>query len=376
MAITVEANEKELIKDENVGRQLWDEAFNKGISFSALLEEKFPTLDDKQPDAFERQLALRGIVTCDMPEKGIYASKGNLFFQSNMPESRVLFPEFIDRTIRSAMMDQTDYMSYLCPKSNWEYDNTNVFRHFYLDDSVSTRQAGRRAEGATGPKITASWSEKAVNLKDFSIELDMSYEFVMNARLPIIQKVLQRVAIQKRLDEASEAITTIESGDGLSKEGAAAGSTNMSTLGTSAHTGTGDLEYKAWLKWIATFFPYQANVVLGYQTDIVDYVCVPKPTADPAFLYSLLDRSQLGGTPRIVNLGVGNVAALQHPDIATNKLLAIDNRWALMGYRNTGMDLVETDRIITSKFQKVVISNKVFFAKIFAAASKKLVTNA
>lgn len=368
ITLTPRANDIKLSKD------LYIEANNKNLTISALLEEMDPSESNDKLDAFERQLKRFGIVTKDDPEHGVFASTGQLFFQSNVPESRVLFPEFIERSIRAAMMDETDYLAYLV--NGWTTSNAGIFRALYVDDTATTRKSGRRGEGARVAKMKVTWSEKTVNMNDFGIEIDMSYEFTKWASLPMIQTILKRAAMQRRYDEAGEALTTIISGDGGSKESTAAANTNLSDLGVATPEGTEELTYVAWLKWAASFAPYVLTTLIGTVDDIIEWFTMAKPSTDPAVMYQLLDKSQTGGVPTLVNLGVSQVAAVCHSDSSASVLVGIDKRFALHGYRDMGMDMVETDRVIDAKFDKIVISNKVGFANIFAAARKKLTTSA
>jgi len=367
------------VNDVKLSPALFDLCAEKGkeegrrVTLSALLEEINPSQPDDKLDAFERQLKRFKIVTKDDPDHGVFASTGDLFFQSNQPESRILFPEFIERAMRAAMMDETDYMSYLV--STWATSYAGMFRSIYIDDTSTTRKSGRRGEGAGMAEMDVSWSEKTATMNDYGIKLKMTYEFVRWASLPIIQTIIARAAIQRRYDEASEALYVIENGDGSSKEGSAAANVNLSSYQTD-HTGTKDILYKSYLRWLATFNPLTATTLIGYVTDIIDVICMAKPTTDPVFMYTLLDKSQTGGVPQVANLNVGKTTLLHHGDIATNKLLAIDKRFAIQGYRDMGVDLVETNKIIDGKFNEIVISNKVGFAKIFASASKKLTTSA
>lgn len=88
-------------------------AYDKGMSFTQFLENIDPTesADKSGLDAFERQLLRFGIRTKNDPKSGIQASKGEMFFQSNLPESRILFPEFLNRIARVAVMAEEDVMS-------------------------------------------------------------------------------------------------------------------------------------------------------------------------------------------------------------------------------------------------------------------------
>lgn len=367
----------EVLKNPNdvkLTNDLYLKAAEEGLNFSQLLERINPSESGDKLDAFERQLKRFGIVLHADPDKGIYPSKGELFFQSNLPESRVLFPEFINRTIRAALMQEEDLLSYLV--ADWDISDAGVFRAPYLDDSQAMRQSGRRAEGARSGAVKVDWSEKAVSPKDFGIEIDMSYEFVRRAPVSLIRTILSRMALQRRLDEAAEALDVLLSGDGTSKEGGAISSTNLSTYGVSSPSGTESLTYVAYLKWLAIFSPYKVSTIIGTANDIVEWFTMAKPSVDPILMSTVFDKGQTGGVPKLVNLGVGNVSAVVHEDAPANALVALDKRFALQGHRDVGLDLVETDRLISAKWEKIVITNKVGFSKIWTDAAKKLVTNA
>jgi len=374
MAIEVTATHdpKDILKqvyDPSNQKKGYELAASKGITFSAFLETISPTKPGEPLDAYERLLKHCGIVLKDDPDHGIYASKGALFFQSNLPEARVLFPEFINRTIRAAMMDEANVLDYLV--AGWDIADSNVFRSFYFDDTATQRKAGRLAEGAKPRKFKVTWSEKAVYTKDFSIELDMTYEFVRWASLPVIQLALKRVALERQQDEVAEAIYVYVNGDGTSKEGGAITPETLSDYNITS----GGITYEAYLKWLAGFDPYNPSVIVASAADLISLLVMAKPSTDPALLYALLDKSKTGGVPTIVNLPFSQMSFVKFNDstILTSKyVLGIDKRFGLMGHRALGMDLVETDRIIDAKFEKIVISNYVGFSKVFASAAKIL----
>lgn len=367
--ITRTDDPRELIKALKNGG--YEAAAMKGITASALLEEMSPTKDDNSPKAFERCLKECGIVLKDKPEHGIYASKGALFFQSDVPDSSALFPEFINRTIRAAEMEQTDLLKYLV--SAWESGNTTTFQAFYFDDTATNRQAGRRAEGAPARIFKFTGSDKTVKTKDFSIELDMSYEAVLFTALPVITLALKRVALQRQLDEAAEAIYILVNGGSSTelKEYAAATEVTLDNVGIES----GTITLPAYLKFLAGFGLYSPNVIVGGANDVIDVYLQAMPTAVPALVYNLLDKGALGGTPSMPNLPFNNMTYLKYDDtsvLASKKLVTLDSRYALQGHRSLGLDLVETQNVIDSKFKQIVIGNRVGFSKIFTAASKVL----
>ncbi len=364
------------VYDKDNRKAGYERALGDKMTFSAYLEKLSPSQPNDKLDAFERLMHYCGIVTKNDAEHGIYAGTGDLFFQSNMPESRILFPEYINRTIRSAMIARGDFLSYMV--SDWEYSVTGLFRAFYLDDTEANRKMAKKGAGSKPKIFKLSWSEKQVIAEQFALELQMTYDFVRGAGLPIIATALQRVALQKALDELALAIYVLINGDGGTKESGVAASTNLSAYGVVGPTSTANITYKSYLKWLATFYPYQATTLVASMTDIVELICMAKPSTDPALLYTLLEKNLTGGIPEIVANPFGKMSYIPSPDadvLTDNTLLTLDKNFALMGHRDVGMDLVETDRVISAQFEKIVISNKSAFSKIFTTAAKQLKTN-
>jgi hypothetical protein len=363
-------------KEIPLSGDLYTKAFHEGITLSALLETINPTQpgDDSGIDAFGRQLKRFGIVTKNDPAHGIYASQGKLFFSSNQPSSIVLFPEYINRRINVALMERGDLLQYIVPADHWEYGST--FRSFYMDDTEIQRRGGKRAEGAPPRKIKASWSEKHVHIEDFALEVDASYEFISEATLPVLDVMLQRVALQRSLDELGEAIYVALNGDGTGKESSGAHVDTLSDMGVTTPSGIESLDFKAWLKWQSQFYPYKMTSIFGSVADLVDFYTMTTPSDQTyPMLSAIFETSGVGGKPVFVQSPFGPVNLIPFSDsdiLGTDDILGVDPAFALWGHRNTQIPLVETDRLIREKWQIFVISNKVGFSNLFRAATRKL----
>lgn len=224
--VRTNANEIRLDKD------LYAEAYDRGISFSQYLEMVDPSdLMDKKDglDAFERQLVRYGIRPQHDYKLGMAASRGELFFQSNRPESRILFPEYLNRVARVAIMAQDDIMSEMVASTEIISDST-IYRAIYIDDTEVQRTMNRVGETGKFPVVKISWSEKSTTLAKFGVALHMSYEFVRRNSLPIISTLVSRIMLQARINELSEAIAVLLAGDGTGHaSGGAISSSNLST---------------------------------------------------------------------------------------------------------------------------------------------------
>ena len=372
MDITVTPN----ANDIKLSVSLYDEAFKQSMNLSQFLEKINPSEHDDTLDAFERQLKRFGIRTQHDPKRGLYASEGEYFFQSNMPESRILFPEYISRIARQALMNEENNINYLVASFE-NISGNGTYRSIYIDDTEAQRTKSRTGEGSEFPEVTISWSEKATTLKKYGVRLKMSYEFVRRASLPIIEKLIAREMIENRLDEVEMALDVIINGDGNAKEGAAAGNTNLSTLGVTTPTSTAALTYASWLSWLLKFFPGRARTVVMNSTDYPLYRSMARPQYEPYWAYAQIITQTGDGRPTFVNPRVeDNVNVIIHDSATTSKLIGVDREYGIIGYRESNTDLTETNKIINGQWNEIVLSNTIGFAKMFNSACKTLTTNA
>jgi hypothetical protein len=365
--------------DINLHQDMYAKAYDKGMSFSQYLENIDPS-DPKDAknglDAFERQLMRFGIRTKNDPRTGMGASTGDLFFQSNIPASRILFPEFLNRVARVAVMSQDDIMSQLVATTE-TLQGSNLMRSIYIDDTQAQRTKSRVAEMGEFPVVKVTWSEKATALAKYGVRIEMSYEFVRRASLPVISILLQRIMLQTRLDEVGEAVNALHAGDGSGHaSGGTISTSNLSTYQGGTPEGTGEMTYAGYLAWLAVFYPGKCTTIISNAADTVKYLTMPKPTVDPLFLYSFLNPGLLGGVPeRAVNWPIPtNITPVIHANVVANTLVGIDKSAAMIAVREAGADLTETDKIINGQFNQIVMSNTVGFQMLFASARKEIIT--
>lgn len=380
--------EKEVVIDANasvkitpnpnsltLSRSLYEQAFDKGMNFSQYLESIDPSGPEDKLDAFERQLQRFGIRTKHDHKNGLYASTGEYFFNSNQPASTILFPEYISRVARTAMMNEEDNINLLVASFE-NISGNGTYRSIYIDDTQAQRTKSRVGERGAFPVVKVTWSEKATTLAKYGVAIEMTYEFIRRASLPVIETLIGRIMLQNRLDEVSEALTVITNGDGNAKEGAAATNTNLSTL-QGTYAGIESLTYLAWLRWLMLFFPGRCNVAVMNSFTYANFMNMPKPSTDPIWLYSLLSTSTLGGVPSVVNPRIADIVRIVvHDDVADDDIIGIDSRAALIGYRESGTDLTETNKIINGQWDEIVMSNTVGFANLFNSARRKLTCDA
>jgi hypothetical protein len=126
-------------------QRLYRHLKDKNMSMSDLLDSidrsSYYTGEMGQLDAYQRQLAIAGIKTKSIPEKGVFADKVERFFQSNVPGSQVLFPEFINRTMRQAKL-APDILPYILATTTG-IQAGEAYRTIYTNDVVDDRRLFR-----------------------------------------------------------------------------------------------------------------------------------------------------------------------------------------------------------------------------------------
>lgn len=359
------------VNDINLNQDMYAKAEEGGMTFSQLLETINPSAQDDKLDAFERQCKRFGIVLQNMPEKGIWASEGSAFFQSNQPASRILFPEYLNRVAREAALEDYDIRNIV---ANVRPVDSGSYRTLYINDAAAQRRKKRVVEKAAFPVTKVSWSERSGTVQKHGVEIQMSYEFVRRAALPIVETVIKRIVLQGRVDVFADAIDIMLNGDDFGS--AAAVVSALTVLDTGA--GAGTLTYKGYLKFGNLFRPARMNVAIGNVDTILKVILCAKPTADPIQLFSLLQEKKnlLDESITLVNPNWSRVALLIHEDVPADKLIGLDKRTALEQIIEIGADLQETDRIISSQFTKIVLSDSSNIAKIFDIDCKVFDINA
>lgn len=361
-----------------LSRDLYIAAYDRNMSFSQFLEFLNPTEKGDEMDAFERQLMRFGIRTKYDPRFGLPPSTGALFFQPGVPASAVLFPEFINRVARRALLNEETAVNQIV--ASWEtLTGSSVYRAIYIDETALQRKKSRVTQMGKFPVVEITWSEKATSLAKYGVKLAMSYEFTRQVSLPVIELLVSRIMLQDRIDELDLALKTLNDGDGQTKEGAAITAVNLSTLGVATPDNINDLTYDAYLQFLHKFTPGVCSVLVGNVNSTVKVMTMPKPAVDPVFFYSLLPgmNTEMGGRPKVINPRLASqVSFITYDDAPDHELIGVDPRFALIGYREAGTDLTETQRIIDGQWDEIVLSSTVGFSTVFRSAAKKLVCNA
>lgn len=362
------------------GTNIYKEAYREGKSLSQYLEKLDPSSNytgtdaylGKELDAFERQLLAADIQTKSDPEHGVYADIVEKFFIGTS-SSDVLFPEFINRTARKALMAPDILNDLVAIRTPIE---GNAYKTFYVDLSTAAKQKKRVAEGAEIPTTTITGHTHAITLKKKGRAIDASYEFIRRRRIDMVTLLIEGILQQTGVDLAEDAIDVLINGDGNASTAAENWNLTHADIGGVVADG---IAWDNWLKFRLKFYPYVGSTAIVDATQLMKVIGIQYPATDPlALLSAIMGGGQIGGGATLAQNIFSKPMNLVHLPSATiaNKVLVIDPRYALEQVTEIGADIVETDRMIKTQFETIVLSQVTGFATLFPDVVKTLTTNA
>lgn len=340
-----------------------------GLTFSEYLEQMNPSNPNDKLDAFERQLARYNIRVKSDPRKGYYAGNLAEFFVTDS-DSRILFPEFLNRMARWALLtaDDDPYDINLITGGNEEGLNENTFKELFIDDKEADYQMSHVGELGGFPEIKVSYSEKAEGMKKYGVAIKWSYEFLRRARIDMIRPVIAKVALMQRRAIFKEGIDKLINGGGTTMTPAAS-SAAINTFDTDI-SAAGTLTYYGWLKWLNSRRPHSIDTVFCNFDTAYKIITMTRASVDTLALRESLNPA-IANSPALVRglKADPKIVIIDDADISSNVILGIDSRFAAKRYFEIGADMTETERIINQQFERVVISHVDGFSKIYPAAT-------
>lgn len=356
--------------------ELTVKAAEKGMTLTGYLEEidptwRYPENDPLgQMDAFERQLYISGIRTQSDPKRGIFAHTVERFYASDQPASPILYPEYINRQVRTALLVPPILDEIVAITTPVDSDS---YRTIYLQDTTLSRRMTRTGEFAALPTVKVVTSEKSISLKKYGLRIVGSYEAFRRMRIDLFSLHLARIALQAQLDKSSEAIDTLQNGDGNANP-----ATNYNLTSLDPNTQAGKLTYYAWLRWGLKLWPYQLNTVIAGEAEILSILTLQFPNINPMMLLSMLTAGQ-GAVDMKLELAQGvwtTIRLVYFPLAPSNVLIGINKNTALEMVTEIGASLTETDRIIARQFNEITISEVIGFGILLPQAVQTLTLNA
>ena len=354
-------------------RGMYVDAYKNGMSLSAMLEKMDPSDESDSMDAFERQMALSGIRTKSDPTKNIFADKVENFYASDQPTSIVLFPEFINRQMRINPFAENLLGEMVALNTPVDGD---TYRSIYVDMSdLNKFRMKRVTEGSDVPSVTLKSAENSVTLYKHGVKLHATAEAIRRMRIDQLTIHLGLIGLQNNLDKASAALDVIINGDGNNNGAVNYNNSTMDSTTAGGQANAGKLTYKSWINFLMQFYPFHCTTIAGNKDALLAIMTMQFPGVDPLMALA----QYVGGAPMNVQLANNvfvSVRLLLLDSAPANVLTGMDNRFALEMLTETGATMTETDKIITSQFTDIVLTDVTGFDKLYVGATKTLTLNA
>jgi hypothetical protein len=360
--------------------QIYKDASKAGITLTQYLERLDPSSEygsGEKLDAFDRQMyrisqelqkdGQTPIITKSDPSRGFYASKVEAFYQTT--DSIVLFPEWINRVARLSLIPD-DVLNEIVGIST-PIDG-DAYRSFYVDYDNTKLSKKRIAQGGEIPFVEMKTHENTIKLYKYGRAIKATYEMIRRMRIDMLALHIQLIMKQAGLDRATDAYNVLINGDGNANT--AAYNYNKTTL---QGGGSGDVfGYTAWAKFLFNFFPYQMQTLIGGINELVTFLTMQAPNIDPLRLIEQLRFGQANSQGMMAQTIFNDYRIVYLPAALANILVGFDKRYSIEMVVEVGSDITEIDRLVTSQWQQIVISEVNGFAVFLPEARRTLTLNA
>jgi hypothetical protein len=320
-------------------KEMYAEARQKGITFTQLLAQESPSQMEGL-DAYEFALMERDINLKKDTVERFYRTK----------EDSILFPEFINRNIRIGMVGLGRFDLTLDELiATTTTIDSGVYETVSAEFDAKKLDFRKIGEGAPFPTVTISSGKQSIRLAKIGIAMDATYEVLRRMKLPLLAIHMQLIGQRLAKRMVAFAMYTIINGDGNDNAAPA--------------TDAAALSYDALLDFFLDMVDWEATVW----------------TAKSAMLKLILKLDEFQNPLLFDTAKTGNLARTFGYDIkrfnwtettlGDNLLIAVAKQAALEMVKESGAELIETDKVVDRQFEKTAISNVVGFSRIFKNAA-------
>jgi len=332
-------------KRVEIDRNLYMEAQGRGMTLSELLEqpEYDPSPAGSPLDAFERQLALRGLRT-----NGRGAVTVDMFYRG----APALLPEFMLREVRRGMNMRPELGRLLASSAAVATSRYSPIKVNYTegDTDLSLRPIGDAAEI---PAVSVTEQNNTIVIPDYGLNLKVTYKALRYRSMAQFRVLLWYIGYRLQSDKVALVVDTIINGDGNSN--------GASVINTDV---TGTLDYDDLVKFWNEFYPYQPNVLVCHK-DKIRSILTLSEFKDPLIGFSFQANGEITSP-----LGA---TLIRCDEVPTDYVIGLDNRFAVEEVVSQPL-MIEYDKVIEQKIEEAVISESLAYAKIIKGASLVLDT--
>lgn len=317
----------------------------------------------KGTSAFERQLIRYNLPVKSDPSRGIHAVKGEYFLVDE--QHRILFKEFLNNEVYFSLINSKYNVDDLLAITR-RIDGETALMTDIDTSAIDANPFFKVSKMADFPTVTVSWSDRSAYVSKRGVAVKWSYEFLRRARVDLIAKIIERIAMSDRKASFNFAVSALYN---------SATTQNVTTFDTtcSAHK----ITYAAWCKWLHSFDPYEATLVIANIDAAMKVLLMTRPNLAPADAMRMIEEARLSGGAVIQN--PGNIAKtppiyIVEDTVMSNDdhIMVVDKRFALERMIELGSDISETQRFITNQTEVTTFSLTEGYNTIFAGARKVL----
>ena len=330
-------------RDLNINRDTYLEAEARGLTLTELLEteEHDPSPFQSPLDAFERQLAARGLRV-----GGSNPISVELFYRG----APALLPEFMMREIRQGMAMRPELSGLVGSSSRI---SANRYTPFDINSSASDTNWSLRpiGDGANVPAVVVTERVNSIDVPDYGLALKASYKALRHRSTAQFKVLLWYIGYRMQVDKLGMLVSVLINGDG---------NDNAATVINTASSGT--LAYEDLVSFWAELHPFEMNTMICSK-DKVKTILTMSEFKDP------LAGFRFQGTGELVSpLGSSLVRS---DEVANDLIIGLDKRFAAEEVVTQPLT-IEYDKIIEQKMEEAVISESVAYAKVVPDSVKVL----
>ncbi len=327
---------------------MYQDAARDGVSFSEFLERQDPSENypGVELDAFQRQLAAHGLAV-----KG----PGCVNLEAFYKHGAVLFPEWVDRQVRVGQIFNTRHFQDDDVVRVEEQIDSSAFEAMKVDPITEDDYAyAPVAEGAEIPRIKVDHSDVTGKLRKHGFVLEATYDFLADQRMDMISVWLQIAALKLIKDKAEHALDILING--------VPGNANPAV-----NYPLSNVDLTNFITFSESFDVYEPSLMIADTAGVTAIKTISEFASQfMAAEWLRRDRMETPVDSMIKKHVYPNSSLL------TNNIVGVDQRFALKRIVRAGSRLVETDKLITSQWQQIVVSEKIAYDKMLSGEVVKV----
>uniref|UniRef100_C6E6R1 Phage major capsid protein n=1 Tax=Geobacter sp. (strain M21) TaxID=443144 RepID=C6E6R1_GEOSM len=320
-------------------KDLYKQAQAEGLTLSQKLEQEAPS-GAEGLDAFQFQLYERGI----NPQLATVER----FYQTS--EDSVLFPEFINRNVRVGIagLGRLDLTLDDMVATTTTIDS-GVYQTVQAQFDAKKIDFNRVAEGAPFPTVSMATGKESITLAKIGIGMDATYEVLRRMKLPLLAIHMQLIGQRLAKRMVAYGMYNVINGDG--------------NANAAPQAAPAAISYENLLDFYLDMEDFEATVWAA-KKPILKEVFKLNDFRDPL----LFDTAKTGNLPPAFGYNIKKFNWTESI-LGDDLIVQIAKNAALELVKESGAELIETDKVIERQFQKTTISQVIGFSRIFKNAA-------